>query len=283
MTDRVKSAPKKRHSSAKGSLLNIPYTVWAVCFIIIPMFLIAYYAFTDSAGNFTLDNVRKLPLYKDCIIDSFIYAFIATVITFLLAYPFAYFVTKCKETTQKVIMMLVMIPMWMNLLILVYSISVIIEDNGLINNLMVSMGFEKIDMMNTPGAVILGMVYSYFPYMVLPLISVMSKIDPSLIEASADLGSNAVSRFFRIIMPLSVPGIISGATMVFVPSVSTFYIAQTLGGGSVNMIGDKIEELMREPSRYGQGAILALILMAVILVVLLLVNRFSDDEGGMVI
>jgi len=275
---------KKKNGSGKGNLLNIPYSVWAVAFIIIPMFIIAYYAFTDSDGGFTFENLEKLPLYKDIIIDSFFYALIATIITFLLAYPFAYFVTKCSETTQKIIMMLVMIPLWMNLLILTYSIMMIIEREGLINNLLDNLGFDKVTIMGTPGAVILGMIYSYFPYMVLPLVSVMSKIDNSLLEASADLGSNSVSRFFRIIFPLSLPGIISGATMVFVPSVSTFYIAQVLGQNGVNMIGDKIDELLHMDGGRGQGALLALILMVVILIILVCVNRFSDsDEGGMVI
>lgn len=275
---------KNKRKFRKGYLLNIPYTAWAVAFIIIPMFIIAYYAFTAGDGSFTLDNLKSLPLYKDIIVDSFVYAIIATVITFLIAYPFAYFVTRCGEITQKVITMLVMIPLWMNLLILVFSISVIIEDNGLMNTFFESLGLGKLKIMNTPGAVILGMVYSYLPYMVMPLISVMSKIDNSLIEAAADLGSNSVSRFFKIIFPLSVPGIISGTTMVFVPSVSTFYIAQTLGGTGVNMIGDSIEYLVRDNATRGRGALLALILMVVILVVLLCVNRFTDsEEGGIVI
>ena len=265
-----------------ATFLNVPYILWAAIFIIVPMLIVAVYAFTDTSGQFTLDNLYKLGIYKQNIIDSFIYALIATVITLLLAYPFAYFVTKLSEGTQKIIMMLVMLPMWMNMLIMTYSIMNLIEANGIINTLLSQVGLEKLHMINTPGAVVLGMVYNYFPYMVLPLVSVLSKIDPSLLEASSDLGSNAVSRFLRIILPLSMPGIVSGFTMVFVPSVSTFYIAQKLGGTNVNMIGDRIEELVKKPSTIHLGAMLSLVLMIVILICIMLMNHFSDDsERGM--
>ena len=265
-----------------ATFLNVPYILWAAIFIIVPMLIVAVYAFTDTSGQFTLDNLYKLGIYRQNIIDSFIYALIATVITLLLAYPFAYFVTKLGEGTQKIIMMLVMLPMWMNMLIMTYSIMNLIETNGIINTLLSQIGLEKLHMINTPGAVVLGMVYNYFPYMVLPLVSVLSKIDPSLLEASSDLGSNAVSRFMRIILPLSMPGIVSGFTMVFVPSVSTFYIAQKLGGKNVNMIGDRIEELVKKPSTIHLGAMLSLVLMIVILICIMLMNHFSDDsERGM--
>ncbi|MBQ3528856.1 MAG: ABC transporter permease [Clostridia bacterium] len=286
MTDKAKriSANKRKGKSVGAALLNIPYMVWAMIFIIVPMFIVAFYAFTDADGAFTLENFKQLGEYRDNIADSFIYAFIATVITLLLAYPFAYFVTKCKESTQKIIMMLVMVPLWMNLLILTYSIMNIIEANGIINNFLQMLGLERLQMINTPGAVILGMIYNYFPYMVLPLVSVMSKIDNSLLEAASDLGSNAVSRFVRVILPLSVPGIVSGVTMVFVPSVSTFYISQKLGGSSVNMIGDIIESLINKVATRHVGAMLALVLMVIILVCIMLMNRFSDDdEGGMIV
>ena len=264
--------------------LNVPYIAWAAIFIIIPMFIVAVYAFTDEAGSFTLENFRQLPLYKDNIIDSFVYALIATVVTLFLAYPFAYFISKKSENTQKIIMMLVMLPMWMNMLIMTYSIMNIIEVNGLINTVITSLGFDRVKLINTPGAVVFGMVYNYFPYMVLPLVSVLSKIDNSLLEASADLGSGAVSSFMRIVLPLSVPGIVSGFTMVFVPSVSTFYIAQKLGGANVNLIGDRIEELVKKSSTIHIGAMLSLVLMVVILICIMLLNHFSDDsEGSMIV
>lgn len=278
---RKKAVAARRHGAG---LLNVPYIVWAALFIIVPMVIVAMYAFTDADGAFTLENLRHLGVYRENIIDSFIYAIVATVVTLLLAYPFAYFVSKLREGTQKIVMMLVMLPMWMNMLIMTYSIMNLIEANGIINTVITSLGGERLQMINTPGAVVLGMVYNYFPYMVLPLVSVLSKIDTSLLEAASDLGSNAPSRFLRVILPLSIPGVVSGFTMVFVPSVSTFYIAQKLGGANVNMIGDRIEELVKKPSTIHLGAMLSLVLMIVILVCIMLMNHFSDDteRGKMV-
>ena len=276
---------RKNRTRKKGVslLLNFPYLIWLCLFVIIPMFIVVVYAFTDRTGAFTLDNFQKLGIYKDNILDSFLYALIATAVTLVLAYPFAYFMTKRSEATQRVVMMLVMLPMWMNLLILTYSIMNIIEANVIINNLLAALGLGKLQMINTPGAVIFGMVYNYFPYMVLPLYSVLSKIDPALLEAAADLGSGGLSRFRRVLLPLSAPGIISGVTMVFVPSVSTFYISQKLGGTSVNMIGDMIEALVNRVSTRNLGAMLSLVLMLVILVCIMIMNRFSDREGGIML
>ena len=276
---KIKSVKK----SANHMFLNLPYLVWSLLFIIVPIFIVAYFCFTDDSGAFTLANFAQLPKYKDNIIDSFIYAFIATVITLLLAYPFAYFMTKCSQSSQKIMLMLVMVPVWMNLLILTYSIMNIIETNGLINSVLEFFGFEKLKMINTPGAVIFGMVYNYFPYMVLPLYSVLSKIDNSLLEAASDLGSNAISKFRRVILPLSLSGIISGVTMVFVPSVSTFYISQKLGGTGVLMIGDIIENLVNKVPTRNVGAMLSFVLMIVILISLMIMNRFSDDDDGGII
>lgn len=276
---------RKNRTRKKGVslLLNFPYLIWLCLFVVIPMFIVVVYAFTDGNGVFTLDNFQKLGIYKDNIIDSFIYALVATAVTLVLAYPFAYFMTKRSEATQRIMMMLVMLPMWMNLLILTYSIMNIIETNGIINNLLAAVGLERLHMINTPGAVVFGMVYNYFPYMVLPLYSVLSKIDPALLEAAADLGSGGPSRFRRVILPLSTSGIVSGVTMVFVPSVSTFYISQKLGGASVNMIGDVIEVLVNRVSTRNLGAMLSLVLMVVILVCIMIMNRFSDEEGGIML
>ncbi|MBR6675933.1 MAG: ABC transporter permease, partial [Clostridia bacterium] len=188
-----KSVSHTGHNSKWGAtLLNVPYMLWAAIFIIIPMFIVGYYAFTDENGAFTLENFKHIDVYQYSIYYSFLYAFIATVIILLVAYPFAYFVSRCSDGTQKVIMMLVMLPLWMNMLILTNSISILIENNGVINNILTSLGFGRIQMWGTPGAVIFGLVYNYFPYMVLPLVSVLSKIDPAVLEASSDLGSNGV-------------------------------------------------------------------------------------------
>ena len=278
-----KSCVNKKRKGVKNLFLNIPYLVWSLLFIIVPIFIVAYFAFTDGNGNFTLANLAELPKYKDNIIDSFLYAMIATVITLLLAYPFAYFMTKCSEASQKVMMMLVMVPVWMNLLILTYSIMNIMEANGIINTILDAIGLPKAKMINTPGAVIFGMVYNYFPYMVLPIYSVLSKLDVSLLEAASDLGSNALSKFRRVILPLSFSGVVSGVTMVFVPSVSTFYISQKLGGNGVYMIGDIIENLVNKVATRHVGAMLSLALMIVILIALMIMNRFTDDDDGGII
>ena len=267
-------------------LVSSPYVVWSVIFIIVPLIMVAYYSFTDAAGNFTTDNVSKIIEYNYLKIFgvSILYAFIATVITLLLSYPLAYFMTKTKLSTQGTLMLLVMLPMWMNLLIRTYSLSAILERNGIINTFLVSIGLSKVQLINTPGAVILGMVYNFIPYMILPIYSSLSKLDHSLLEASSDLGSNGFNTLRRVIIPLSMPGVVSGITMVFVPSVSTFYISQKLGGIRNELIGDVIEQQFKLNSNYNMGAALSLVLMVMILISLAFMNRFaSDDDGGVIV
>ena len=267
-------------------LVSSPYVVWSVIFIIVPLIMVAYYSLTDAAGNFTTENISKIIEYNYLKIFgvSILYAFIATVITLLLSYPLAYFMTKTKLSTQGTLMLLVMLPMWMNLLIRTYSLSAILERNGIINTFLVSIGLSKVQLINTPGAVILGMVYNFIPYMILPIYSSLSKLDHSLLEASSDLGSNGFNTLRRVIIPLSMPGVVSGITMVFVPSVSTFYISQKLGGIRNELIGDVIEQQFKLNSNYNMGAALSLVLMVMILISLAFMNRFaSDDDGGVIV
>ena len=229
-----------------------PYVVWSVIFIIVPIAMVVYYSFTDQAGNFTFYNIIKIFEYNFIEIFgvSILYAFIATVLTLIISYPLAFFMTKTRLSTQTTLMLLVMLPMWTNLLIRTYSLSNILERNGVINTVLSSLGFEKVQLINTPGAVILGMIYNFIPYMILPIYSVLSKLDGSLLEAASDLGSNGFSTLTRVILPLSMPGVISGITMVFVPSVSTFYISQKLGGIRNELIGDVIEQQFKLNSNY---------------------------------
>ena len=265
--------------------LNTPYAVWSVIFIVVPLFIVAYYAFTDANGSFSFDNIVQLKDYKDEFIRSIWYSVIATLLALLISYPFAYFLSKQSERSRGIQMMLVMLPMWMNLLIRTYSWMNILENNGLINKLLETLGMEKITMIGTPGAVIFGMVYNYLPYMILPIYTVMSKIEPSLLEAAEDLGCNGFNKLRRVIMPLSLPGVISGITMVFVPSVSTFYISQKMGNGKLVMVGDVIERQMLTSSsiNYNLGASLSLVLMVVIIISTAIMNKFSDSEGGMIV
>ncbi len=267
-----------------GSMaLNAPYAVWSVIFIVVPLFIVAYYAFTDKSGALTLDNIVELKEYGDIFLTSVWYSVIATVICLLISYPFAYFLSRQSEMSRRLQMMLVMLPMWMNLLIRTYSWMNILEKNGIINNLLTGIGLEPVKMIGTPGAVIFGMVYNYLPYMILPIYTVMSKIEPSLLEAAEDLGCNGFNKLRRVIMPLSLPGVVSGITMVFVPSVSTFYISQKLGDGKIMLVGDAIERQMQSAYNYNLGASISLVLMIMIIISMAVMNKFSDEEGGMVI
>ncbi|MBE6787471.1 MAG: ABC transporter permease [Ruminococcaceae bacterium] len=265
-------------------LIASPYIVWAAIFIIVPLVIMVYFALTDASGTFTLQNLASLGRYKKAFAISILYAIIATVITLLLAYPMAYFMTKLKVSSQKMIMMIVMLPMWMNFLIRTYSWITILANTGIINTFLAKLGIGPLKLINTPGAVILGMVYDFIPYMILPIYSVMSKIDNSLLEASDDLGANAFNKFKKVIFPLSRPGVISGITMVFVPSVSTFYISQKLGGNKTMLVGDTIEYFFNlGPDYYNIASSISLILMILIMISLFVMNKFSDDDGGVVI
>lgn len=267
-----------------NKLVACPYIVWSAIFIIVPLVIMAYFALTDANGVFTLANLASLGRYKKAFAISIFYALISTIITLLLAYPMAYFMTKLKVSSQKMIMMIVMLPMWMNFLIRTYSWITILANTGIINTLLGKLGIGPLKLINTPGAVILGMVYDFIPYMILPIYSVMSKIDNSLLEASDDLGANAFNKFKRVIFPLSRPGVISGITMVFVPSVSTFYISQKLGGNKTMLIGDTIEYFYNSgPDYYNIASAISLVLMVLIMISLFVMNRFTDDESGGVV
>ncbi len=264
------------------ALLNTPYAVWSTIFIVVPLFIVMYYAFTDNNGAFTLENIKNLGNYTDIFTISILYSLIATLITIIIAYPFAYAMTKKSVSSQKMQMMLIMLPMWMNLLIRTYSWLNILERNGLINNFLGLFGLEPLKMIGTPGAVILGMVYNYLPYMILPIYTVLSKIDPTLLEAAEDLGCSSFQKMIRLIIPMSMPGVVSGIAMVFVPSVSTFYISQKLGDGKVMLIGDVIERQI-QMNHYDVGASISLVLMVMILISMAIMNRFSDADGGVVV
>ena len=274
-----------KKDTALRKLVSAPYYLWAAIFIIVPLMLVIYYAFTDSSGAFTLDYIKTLGNYKYIFLRSIWYGFLATIISLVIAYPMAYVMASSKANTQRMMMMLVMLPMWMNFLIRTYSWMTILEDTGIINHFLSFFSIEPVHMINTPGAVILGMVYNYLPYMILPLYTVMAKMNQSIIEAAEDLGSNKFNVLTKVIFPLSVPGVVSGFTMVFVPSVSTFYISKKLGGGTFAMIGDVIEMQFQTSYNYNLGAVLSLVLMVLIILCMAFMNRFADDDnsGGVLI
>lgn len=266
-------------------LVASPYYVWAALFIIVPLLMMIYYSFTDISGAFTLQNILTLGKYKKAFGLSILYAFIATIVTFLIAYPLSYFMTKMRVSTQRVILLMVIFPMWMNFLIRTYSWITILANTGLINTFLGKLGLAPLKLINTPGAVILGMVYDFLPYMVLPIYTAMTKIDRSLLEAAEDLGCNRLRTLTKVIFPLTLPGVVSGITMVFVPSVSTFYITQKLGGNKTMFIGDAIEYLFNlGPEFYNVASAISLVLMILILLCMAVMNRFSDgDEEGVII
>ena len=268
---------KKKHSFMR-SVAAAPHIVWSVMFIVLPLLIVVYYAFTDSSGNFSFSNITSLTDYAPIFGLSLELAVIATAVCLIIGYPLAYVIAKAKPKHQKFFIMLLMLPMWTNLLIRTYSIMAILDDGGFLNSLL-GTSFHVI---GTKGAVIFGMVYDFLPYLVLPIYTCISKIDKHMWEAAADLGCNTPKTLIKVILPLSRSGIISGVTMVLVPSISTFYISQKLGGGTFELIGDTIERQF-VTGALNVGAAISLVMMILILISLTVMNRFGDDDDGGII
>ncbi len=269
-------------NNKKFKIFSIPYIVWMLIFTIIPLALIFIFAFTDrNNGGFTFDNLQFAARYLPVLIKSVYLAALATIICLVISYPLAYIMSKMRLNHQKTMMMLVMLPMWMNFLLRTYAWMSILETNsGFLNAVLTFFGFEPVKIMYTQGAVILGMVYNYIPYMILPLYTIMVKIDTRLIEAASDLGCNTYNVFKKVIIPLSFPGITSGVTMTFVPAVSTFVISQLLGGPKNNLIGDLIESQFVSGGEYNPyyGSAISLLLMVVVFICMGIFNQFDNEE-----
>ena len=282
------------------TLFNIPYVIWMALFVVIPIIMIVVYAFTSSDGGFTFDNFSNMGAYAVVFGRSFKLALIATAICLLIGYPISYIMSKEGAGFQRIAMVLIMLPMWMNFLLRTYSWMSILENNGLLNQLFQNIGlidlynsiairlvsdpslYEPIthfQMIGTQGAVILGMVYNYLPFMILPIYSVIVKLDNSLLEAARDLGANSAGVFRKVILPLSLPGVLSGITMVFVPSVSTFAISRLLGGGTQMLLGDLIEQqFLGGAYNPHLGAAISLVMMVVVVLCMVVMNRFGEGE-----
>ena len=269
----------------KSLILSGPYIAWMVIFTLIPLGVVAYYAFTDpNTGAFSMMNILELQNYLPVLWQSVLYSLISAVICLVLGYPVAYFIAHQGEVVQKILYMLVMLPMCMSFLLRTLAWVGLLQDTGIINNLLGLVGISPIRMIRTPGAVILGMVYNYLPYMILPLYAIIVKIDNRLIEAAEDLGCNGFMVFTKVVLPLSMPGILSGLTMVFVPAVSTFYISQKLGGTDTVLIGDVIERQFKQGNNANLGAALSLLLMILVFICTGIMNRLgADEEGGVVV
>ena len=263
----------------KLKVFATPYLIWMAVFIVVPLLMVAYFAFTDEEGRFTLDYIANVGQYTNIFVRSIWLVVIATVICLILAYPVSFMLSRMKKHHQGTMLMIVMLPMWMNFLLRTYAWMTLLGNNGIINHILGLVGLGPFKLINTEGAVVLGMVYNYLPFMILPLYSVMVKIDKSLIEAASDLGCNPVSILFRVVVPLSVPGIMSGVTMVFVPAISTFIISRMLGGGSNLLIGDLIEmQFLGNAYNPHLGAGISLVLMVIILVIMTIMNQFNPDD-----
>ncbi len=270
----------------KNKLLAAPYIVWMVLFTLIPLGIVFYYALTDSmTGQFTLANLASIGTYLPIFLRSIWLSLFASLICLVIGYPVAYFIAQCKPLTQRFLEMLIMLPMCMSFLLRTLAWVGLLQDTGIINNILDAIGIGRLRLIRTPGAVILGMVYNYLPYMILPLYGVIVKIDPRLIEAAEDLGCNSTQVFSRVVLPLSVPGILSGMTMVFVPAVSTFYISQKLGGTDTVLVGDVIERQFKQGNNPNLGAALSLVLMILVFICTGIMNRFGggNEEGGVIV
>ena len=275
----------------KLSWLSIPYTIWMAIFVVVPILIMAVYSVTTDEGLMTAENFAGMSTYASVFVRSFWLALLATAVCLLIGYPVSYFMAKEGPGFQRVAMALIMLPMWMNFLLRTYSWMSILENNGLLNQFFRSIGLislynqitgsdiQYFTMLRTPGAVVLGMVYNYLPFMILPIYSVILKLDNSLLEAAQDLGANSAGVFRKVIFPLSLPGVLSGITMVFVPSVSTFAISRLLGGGTQMMLGDLIEnQFLGGAYNPHLGAAISMVMMVIVVVCMVVMNHFGEGE-----
>ena len=260
-------------------IISAPYIVFMIVFMIVPMGMVAYFAVTTADGAFTFDNLAAVSQYTNIFIRSVWLAAISTVICLVIAYPLALVLARVNVSYQSTVLMIVMLPMWMNFLLRTYAWMTLLGNNGLINNFLGLFGLGPFRFLNTQGAVVLGMVYDYLPFMILPLYNVIVKIDKSVIDAAHDLGCGNFKTIVKVVMPLSMPGVMSGITMVFVPAISTFIISRMLGGGSNLLIGDLIEmQFLGNSYNPNLGAAISLVLMVIILFIMVILNQFDDDE-----
>ena len=261
------------------SLPSTPYILWMALFIIIPLGMVVFFALTDPQGNFTLENIARGGEHMGVLLRSIKLAAIATALCVLIAYPLAYILSRKKGFQKQTLFIMVMLPMWMNFLLRTFAWMTILENNGLINKFLGLFGIGPLQMINTQGAVILGMVYNYIPFMILPIYTTMCKIGDDVIEAAQDLGGNTFQVMARVVIPLSLPGVSTGITMVFVPAISTFIISKMLGGGTNQLIGDIIElQFLGNSYNPNLGSAISLVLMVVVLLCMSIMSNFDDEE-----
>lgn len=265
-----------------NTLMASPYLVWSIGFIIIPLLMVFYYGLTNKEGNFTLENITAIaePVHLKALGLALLLSLASTVVCILLAYPLAMILAAQKGSQDKMIVFIFILPMWMNFLLRTLAWQTLLENSGVINTLLELVKLPTIHIINTPWAIILGMVYNYLPFMVLPLYNVLSKIDQNVINAARDLGANPIQTFLRVTLPLSVPGIISGLTMVFVPALTTFAISTFLGGSKISLIGNIIENEFTQTSNWHLGSGLSMVLMIFIIISMIFTAIFDKDGEG---
>lgn len=273
---------RRRQALKSRKLLSGPYLFWAVSFIIIPLLMILYYGLTDRSGNFTLMNLAQITTQENlkALGLALLLSFVSTLICLILAYPLAMILSEKNVNQTSFIVLIFILPMWMNFLLRTLAWQNLLEKNGVINMILHFFHLPDLTLINTPGAIILGMVYNFLPFMVLPIYNVLSKIDKDVIFAARDLGANSLQTFSKIILPLSVPGIISGITMVFVPSLTTFVISDLLGGSKILLIGNVIEQEFKQGSNWNTGSGLSLVLMIFIIASMAMIAKYDKEGEG---
>lgn len=267
----------------KQKLLATPYFFWAVAFIIIPILMVFYYGFIDSAGHFTMQNILAIasPEHSKALFLSIQLSLVSTLICLLLAYPLAMILANKSVNQNQFIVLIFILPMWMNFLLRTLAWQTLLEKTGVINSVLRFLSLPTLDIINTDAAIILGMVYNFLPFMVLPIFNSLSRMDQDLINAARDLGANNVKTFCRIIFPLSLPGVISGITMVFVPALTTFVISSLLGGSKILLIGNVIEQEFTQASNWNLGSGLSMVLMLFIILSMIVTAIFDKDGEGL--
>ena len=261
-------------------LMAGPYLLWMIVFTLVPLLFVFYYGFTDSDGSFTLSNITAIAdkIHLEALGLSLLLAFLSTAICLLLAYPLALILSKNSSNSRSFVIFIFILPMWINFLLRIIAIRLLIADNGIINNILSFFHLPSMNIMYTPAAIVLGMVYDYFPFMVLPIYNALIKIDRNLLDAAGDLGANSWKKFIKVIFPLSIPGVVSGITMVFVPSISEFVIADILGGGKILLIGNIIEQEFNRGNNWNLGSGISIVLMIFIFISMMIADRKSSGE-----
>jgi len=269
----------------KKGWISYPYIVWMIIFIVVPLALVLYYSLTsttDGSVVFTLEHFEKAlqPTYLKVLGRSVLLAVVSTIVCLILGYPVAMILSSRELSRKGTLVMLFVIPMWMNFLLRTYAWMTLLDRKGVINSILGLFGLPQVNILYTDFAVVLGMVYNFLPFMVLPIFSVMSKIDKSLIEAAEDLGSNSLTVFLKVIFPLSLPGVVSGITMVFMPAVTTFIISKLLGGSQYTLIGNLIEDQFMRVYDWNFGSALSIIMMLIILISMGIMSKYDKEETG---